>query len=321
MKLKGIINDLNERRERHDDYAAIILVRNDIPADADWHLRYDKVPIIDICVDHDTSEIVMVTDSLGHHRSEYPGLLLPEFSEKLQALPDKCREYSLCVGYSTCDDSDDHSTRVDVGIIGLATNKDKLFFGLILWYVGYQSEFKIEQPSHKNFNPLMVRFTRQAAQKFILWGLAFAVLGCLFVSLLVRKALPVALWICPGCLLICLAVLGVYAGVRILLLNPIIVELQTDGLSCANERRFFPWGLVRGVRSVPGHLVLELTVPERYIERRCYRFTKAFGLVWLPDATENEHILSTHGWDTDPESVAASIRSSLEGKKLQTTGI
>lgn len=143
MKLKDLINDLNQHRENREQYSARVLVRNpDVAPDAHWSLRYDKNPIIDIYIDHDDSEIDIIIKHPGQKDNAHPWLTLAEFSARLEGLPAKCKNYTVCVGCWTTEPQDEFSIRVDVDIVGVVTSKENLFFGLIQWHPGCLEEFK-----------------------------------------------------------------------------------------------------------------------------------------------------------------------------------
>lgn len=165
---------------------------------------------------------------------------------------------------------------------------------------------------------ITVRLPWRTGLVILLLGLVVVAAGYVFHDLLKHTELPGELWVGVG-------VLCVFAGCRVLLLRPVVLQFQVDGINCANERRFFPWDEISGVRLLPGYLVLQLTVPMPITraERALSLVSHALSIFGhqhceLPEVAQNEHLLSTNGWDTDVSFVAASIRKVLDFRAAQS---
>ena len=124
----------------------IEILRSELPTSARWKVyvlsRQDGVgnpvdeviqfPIFDVSVDHEDSDVNLLTDDgATAPRPVDEALDVEELLARLESLEEECADYSLFSGSSEQSVSDEWEVRLDVPLVGVARNRESNVFGFL----------------------------------------------------------------------------------------------------------------------------------------------------------------------------------------------
>jgi hypothetical protein len=130
MKLPEVVELLGEEVPQHINWVVAILTRRNRDGTASNEVL--RHPIYEVSVDHDDSEINLITDEdADDGRLVAQALILGELLSQLKRLMSECSSYSVFSGSAFVSLDDEYEARYDAPLVGVARNSEAEVYGFL----------------------------------------------------------------------------------------------------------------------------------------------------------------------------------------------